>query len=112
MHEEKPRDSLPEQPNVEPEILPPDGSNAHFRGRGPGVFIFMDRLGHSRRVTFAPPGPLAIILAILAIGAAATAVLVVLLGFVLVWVPISLGLVAAVLLLGLWRRFMRGRRAS
>ncbi len=109
MSDERPREPVPEQPSVEPEIIPPDGSNAHFRGRGPGVFIFMDRLGHSRRISFAPPGPLSIILALLAIGAIAAFVLVVLLGFVLVWVPVSLGLIAAVVLLGAWRRFMRGR---
>ena len=109
MHDERPRDSTPDQPRAEPEILPPEGSNAHWRGRGPGVFIFMDRLGHARRVSFAPPGPLSIILAILAVGAVATVVLLVLLGFVLVWVPISLMLVGAGVLAGMWRRLMRGR---
>lgn len=112
MHEERPRNSLPEQPSPEPEILPPDGGTAHWRGRGPGVFVFIDRFGHARRMTFAQPGPLAIILAVLAVGAIATAVLLLLLGFVLVWIPVSLALVAAVVLTGLWRRLMRGSKGQ
>lgn len=108
MQNERPRDSMPERPSAEPEVLPPEVGTAHWRGRGPGVFVFIDRLGHERRIRFAPPGPLAIILAVLVVGAIATAVLLVLLGFVLVWIPVSLMLVAAVVLTGLWRRLMRG----
>ena len=108
MTEERPRDSTPERPSAEPEVLPPENNTARWRGRGPGVFVFIDRLGHTRRLTFAPPGPLAIILALLIVGAIATAVLLVLLGFVLVWIPVSLTLVAAVVLVGAWRRLTRG----
>lgn len=110
MQPERPRDPVPERPSVEPEILPPGDGAPQSRRGGPGVFIFVDRFGHTRRINFAPPGPLAIILALLAVGAIAALVLVVLLGFVLLWVPVALMLVGAVTVVGLWRRFRRGRR--
>jgi hypothetical protein len=109
MVHEYPRDPVPEKPSVEPEVLPPEDSTSQWRGRGPGVFVFMDRFGQTRRVSFTPPGPLAIILALLAAGAIAALVLVVLLGLVLLWIPISLTVVGAVLAAGFWRRFKGGR---
>ena len=49
MTEERPRDSMPERPSAEPEVLPPENNTARWRGRGPGVFVFIDRLGHTDR---------------------------------------------------------------
>jgi hypothetical protein len=108
MPDDHPRDPLPEQPRAEPEIIPPpELGTARWRGRGPGVFILIDRLGHTRRITFAKPGPLAVILAVLAVGAVATAVLLVLLGFVLVWIPLSLTIIGGLALTGFIRGFRR-----
>lgn len=105
MHDDQP--PLPDQPGVEPDIIPPETGSARWRGRGPGVFILIDRLGYTRRITFAKPGPLAIIVAVLLVGAVATAVLLLLLGFVLIWIPVSLTIIAALILVGFVRRFWR-----
>ncbi len=92
-------DPRPERPRYEPEIIPP----ADERTDG-GVFVFIDRHGQTRRVTFRPPGPLTLILILAVFGLAVAAGLVMLLGFVLVWIPAVIALIAGVALAGYVRR--------
>jgi hypothetical protein len=93
-------DTRPERPRYEPEIIPP----LRERTDG-GVFVFVDRYGNTRRVTFRPPGPLAVIIALALFGVAAAAGLLMLLGFVLVWIPAIAALIAVLALVGYFRRF-------
>ncbi len=93
-------DSRPERPRYEPEIIPPPDE----RTEG-GVFVFVDRYGNTRRVTFRPPGPFAVMIALALFGVAAAAGLLMLLGFVLVWIPAVIALIAALALVGYIRRF-------
>jgi hypothetical protein len=85
----------PEQPRVEPEILPPDGDEPVGRGMPPRVFMFVDRDGRTRFASFRAPGPLTLMLALFILGAIGAAILVLVLGFVLVWIPVAVLAVAA-----------------
>jgi hypothetical protein len=85
----------PEQPRVEPEILPPDGDEPIGRGMPSRMFIFVDREGRTRFASFRPPGPLTLMLALVILGAIGAAILVLVLGFVLVWIPAAVLVVAA-----------------
>jgi hypothetical protein len=98
-------DSRPERPRYEPEIIPP----AHERTDG-GLFVFIDRYGQARRIPFRPPGPLAVIIALALFGIAVAAGLLMLLSFVLVWIPAIIALIAALALAGYVRRFFWRRR--
>ena len=92
-------DSRPARPRYEPEIIPP----AHERAES-GVFVFVDRYGHARRFAFRPPGPLAIVIALVLLGVVAAAGLVMLLGFVLLWIPAVIALIVAFAFAGYIRR--------
>jgi hypothetical protein len=97
----------PEQPRSEPEIIPPGQPTRPGRaGRSP----FGPRTGFEAsaagRVYVFRPRPLAALIAALAIGAVALALLVVLLGAVLVALPV-IGAIAAI---GLLTAFLRGNR--
>jgi hypothetical protein len=100
----------PETPRFEPEIIPPT--------RGPArpddwVDLSGTKRIHVRQATFRAPGPLGIILVLLAVGLIASVILLLLVGFVLVWIPVvAFGLAALIfvgLVRGYWRR-LRGRR--
>jgi hypothetical protein len=97
-----------ERPCVEPEILPPDGDEPIGRGMPPRMFVFVDREGRTRFASFRPPGPLALFLALFILGGIAASVLVLLLGFVLIWIPVAVLVVAALAFSGqiraIWRR--------
>jgi hypothetical protein len=93
-------DSRPERPRYEPEVIPP----LHERADS-GVFVFVDRHGNTRRVTFRPPGPVAVMIALALFGVAAAAGLIMLLGFVLVWIPAIIALIAVLALASYVRRF-------
>src|SRR4051812_12113081 len=109
MHEEGHRDRkpAPENPRAEPEIIPPARSEARFGARE-RVWVFVDRGGATRRVSVSAPGPFAIILALLIAGFVAAAVLLLLLGMIVVWIPIVVAVIAAFVLSarirGFWRR--------
>jgi hypothetical protein len=99
-----------EQPRAEPEIIPPG-----YRGQPPGggVFIYVDEHGNTRRATFKAPGPFVIILVLLIVGLIAAIVLVALLGLVLIWIPVVVVMIAALVLSGTiraWWRRLRGLR--
>jgi hypothetical protein len=104
----------PEQPRVEPEILPPDGDEPVGRGMPSRMFVFVDRDGRARFTSFRPPGPLTLMLALLILGAIGAAILVLVLGFVLVWIPAAVLAVAALAfssqIRAAWRRLL-GRGA-
>jgi hypothetical protein len=101
-----PRGSIPEQPRSEPEIIPP-GRGRSSRDES-GIFVAIDD-GSGGRVYVARPGPFSIILALLIVGLIAAVILVALLGFVLIWIPVVIVLVAAAFLSAsirhYWRRF-------
>jgi hypothetical protein len=100
----------PETPRFEPEIIPPTRGPAR-----PDDWIDLsgtERI-HIRQATFRAPGPLGIILILLAVGLIASVILLLLVGFVLVWIPLVAFGLAALIIVGLvrgyWRR-LRGRR--
>jgi hypothetical protein len=81
----------------EPEIIPP--------GKQPGSGVWISRAAHgSHRIFVTRPGPLGIILVAAAIGVILTLVVVLLLGFFLIWIP----LIAGVIIIGMVFAFLRG----
>jgi uncharacterized membrane protein len=91
-----------EQPKVEPEIIPP--------GRPDGRDWRVRQSADSHRVHFVhieTRGLFAVVLALLMLGVAAAALLALLLGIVLLWVPLALGFVLALIVSWLFRG--RGR---
>jgi hypothetical protein len=86
----------PEQPRVEPEIIPP-GRNSRHSPWSPYGFTETHRI-HITRV-----GPLGIALLMLAIAAVATIIIIAVLGAVLIWIPV----VALVLIVGALLRLVR-----
>jgi hypothetical protein len=100
----------PEQPRHEPEIIPPG-----YRGPSPdgGVFVYVDEHGNTRRATFKAPGPFFIIVVLLTVGLIAAIAMVALLGLVLIWIPVVVVMIAALVLSGTirsWWRRLRGAR--
>jgi hypothetical protein len=89
----------PEQPRVEPEIIPP-GRDSRYSPWGP--YGFSETRG-IHRVHITRVGPFGIALLMLAIAAVATIVMIAVLGAVLIWIPI----VALVLIVGALLRLMR-----
>jgi len=91
-----------ERPKVEPEIIPPgwpDGREARVRlGADPLRVHF---------VRIETRGLFAIVLALLTLGAVSAALLALLLGVVLLWIPLALGFGLALILSWLFRG--RGR---
>ena len=97
----------PQQPRSEPEIIPPGQPTRRSRAeRGPlGRGMGFDASATGRVYVFRPR-PLAVLIAALAIGGVALALVVVLLGAVLVALPV-IGAIAAI---GLLAAFLRGGR--
>jgi hypothetical protein len=96
----------PQRPRVEPEIIPPGRAYRRAPGGEPGFAGF----GAQRHFAIAMPGPLAFVMAGLALGAAAVAVLVLVLGAVLISLPVIGAIVAALLLSHLIRTHVRRLR--
>ncbi len=109
-HDSRTPDRGPEQPRVEPEIIPPDRDG---RGRsGPeGVFFRFDERDGVRRVFVARPGWPTILLGLLATGVIAALVLLLLAGLVLIWVPLLVIGVVLALVSGAFRRRLASLRA-
>lgn len=96
----------PEAPRAEPEIIPPD--RARGRRTSEEARIWVSVAGRSgRRVYFAKPGPLAMILTLLLLGIIAAAAAIILLGAFLIWVPVVVVLAIALVLSGLVRGYFR-----
>jgi hypothetical protein len=89
----------PEQPRVEPEIIPPDRTGRYSPWSPYG---FTDARG-TQRVFVTRMGPFGIALLLLAIAAIATIVVIAVLGAVLIWIPI----VAIVVIAGALLRALR-----
>ena len=97
-------DRSPEQPRVEPEIIPP--ARVERAQRGPaGIWMRIDERDGVRRVYIARPSLLSIILGLLIIGLIAAAVFLLLAGLVLLWIPIVIGGVILALLSGSIRQY-------
>ena len=90
----------PEQPRVEPEIIPPDRSGRYSPWNPYG---FAETRG-THRIYVTRMGPFGIALLLLAIAAVATIVMIAVLGAVLIWIPIVAIVVIAGALLRLLRR--------
>lgn len=109
----------PERPSLEPEIIPPgaydpraaragfDGSARARQAETGGVFISVEENGRVHERRFRLPGPLALALMLFVfIGLAGTLALLAF-GFVLIWVPIAVLIVAGALAAGLVRSYWR-----
>jgi len=96
MSERTPSGSGSERPRSEPEIIPPDRSGGRTR---PRVWIAVDENGEgTRRVYVARPGPFTIIVALAVLALIAAVMLIVLLSVALIWIPVVIVLVAALIL--------------
>jgi len=100
----------PEQPRVEPEILPPGHDGRPPRGTG-GIFVRIEERDGVRRVYVARPGLPAIILGLLVIGLIAAIVFLVLASVALVWIPVLIIGIVLALLSGAARNRWRQLRA-
>ena len=92
----------PERPKVEPEFIPPGERGPHPRGAG-WVWTSSGR-AKGRTVMFETRGPLALVTALLMLGLGSAVVLALLLGLVLLWIPVSIAIAAAILWSFLRRR--------
>ena len=104
--------STPERdgPVSDQEIIPSDRAHARsLRGRS-SIGISVNAKGSGRFAYVATPGPFAIILALLVLGILLAVILLFLLGALLIWIPILVVLVAALLLSGLFRGYFRQLR--
>jgi hypothetical protein len=110
MRNQPPDHLRPEQPRAEPEILPPDGDEPIGRGMPPRMFVFVGRDGRARFASLRPPGPLTLMLALVILGVIGASILVLVLGFVLVWIPAAVVAVAALAfssqIRAAWRRLI------
>ena len=89
---------------IEPEIIPPDHSRAEAMHGRPDPWsstnVYTTHRIYVRRI-----GPLGIFLAALLIGTLAAVVFVVLVGAFLVWIPVTILLFVAAVIVGLMRRY-------
>ena len=98
----------PERPRSEPEIIPPGGGDRREKSR---VFVWVaDREG-MRQANVTLPGPFTIFLALALVALVAGVIVLVVLGAVLIWLPIFILAVGALLLAAAvrqyWWRFRR-----
>ena len=88
----------------EPEIIPP---GEPLRPRSP-IWVFQDGSAFRyRRVRIARPGPLALLLLGMAVGAGLLLAIVLLLGAVLLWLPLLAVIAVAAIFSGVLRRPLR-----
>ncbi|MGZ5897623.1 MAG: hypothetical protein ACXWJ6_15380 [Xanthobacteraceae bacterium] len=80
----------PEQPRVEPEIIPP-GEDARARTDAQRVWMQFETGSGVHRVFIARPGLPSIILTVLIFGVIVAVILLVLAGIVFLWIPILIG---------------------
>jgi hypothetical protein len=91
--------NTPEQPRVEPEIIPPDRS----RRQSPWSPYGFTQTRGTQRIYVTRLGPFGIALLMLAIAAVATILMIAVLGAFLIWIPI----IAVVLIGGALLRLLR-----
>lgn len=92
-----------ERPKSEPEIIPPDRGDRP----PPNAWGGFERSARIHRIYIARPGPFSIFFALLITGLAVAAILLVLLGAVLLWVPVVIFVIAAFMLSGTIRHYWR-----
>lgn len=80
----------PEQPRVEPEIIPP-GEDARARANAERIFMQFNSGSGFHRVYIARPGLPSIILTVLILGVILAVIFLVLAGIVFLWIPILIG---------------------
>jgi hypothetical protein len=93
----------PDRPRSEPEIIPPQRNRA---GADPQshIWVSVDEQGGTQRIYLARPGPFAIIAALAVIGLVVAAIVLVLLGAMLIWIPVVIFIISALLLRHYWHR--------
>jgi hypothetical protein len=92
----------PERPKVEPEIIPPGERGPQPRGES-WMWMSSGR-SYGRTVRFETRGALTLFTALLMLGLGSAVVLALLLGLVLLWIPVSIAIAAAILWSFLRRR--------
>jgi len=97
-------DHGPERPRSEPEIIPP-GAHDGPQSEISGIWIRVDEHDGVRRVYIKRPGSFQIFLTLLALGAIAVAIFLVVASLALLWIPIAVFIVAAFLLSGTIRYY-------
>jgi hypothetical protein len=97
----------PEQPRVEPEIIPP-GEDSRVRV-GDSAWMHLNSGSGFQRVYIARPGLPSIILTVLILGLILAIIFLVLAGIVFLWIPILIGGIVLAMASGAlryrWRRF-------
>ncbi len=100
----------PQRPRHEPEIIPP-GRDGGTEGDASAIWIRIEERDGLRRVYFKRPGPFAILIGLMAVGLVAAVVLALLVGVVLIWIPLVVGVILLALLSASlryrWRRLQR-----
>jgi hypothetical protein len=109
MTDQGPTGRRPERPHSEPEIIPPSGREPAPDAR---ITIRTENTDGFQRVYIARPGPFSIILALAVVGLVAAVALLLLVGFVVIWVPVVIVLVLAALLSGTIRHYWRRLQAA
>jgi hypothetical protein len=99
---------IPERPKAEPEIIPPDQPGSP-RGRS-RVFVSFNTTGEGNRAYVAAPGPFAVLLALLVLGALLVATVLLFLGAALIWIPVMAVIIGVLFLSSLLRGYFRRPR--
>jgi hypothetical protein len=94
-----------ERPRVEPEIIPPARSHGGSDWRAHAAYPYEPAWSATHRIYVGRFGPIAIVLMLLIAGFIAAAILSMLIGAVLLWIP----LVAFLVVAGAIVRLLRGR---
>lgn len=110
MNDHDQRRRPPERPRSEPEIIPPERAGRRENSQAQVWVWVADREG-VRRTTVTVPGPFTIFLALVLVALVVAAILVAVLGAVLIWLPIFIVAIGALLLAAAirqyWWRFRR-----
>lgn len=97
----------PQWPRSEPEIIPPGRESRHEREQRQQGWVYDDRTG-VHRIFVAQPGPFSLLAALLIVGLVVAAIVVLVLGLFLFWIPVVVLVVGGLLLSGYiryaWRR--------
>jgi hypothetical protein len=99
-----PSSNEPERPRVEPEILPPDRSGRNGQNWPPPPYGYTPGASGTQRIFITRIGPLGFGLAMLVIGLFAVALLLLLIGTALIWLPFVAAIVIVSAVVGLLRR--------
>jgi hypothetical protein len=94
----------PERPRVEPEILPPDRRGRNEQSWPPPPYGYTPGARSSQRIFITRIGPFGFGLAMLVLGLFAVALLLLLIGTALIWLPFVAAIVIVSAVVGLLRR--------